>query len=275
MTASGSYHLQAAHSDVGAEIERLAAQARLGWDKEARTLAWFGLQDGMSVLEVGSGPGFITAQLLALLPHSHITCLEIDPSLITKAQHYLHDKGGERVRFVEGSVMATALADNQFDVAYARFLFQHLPDPLGAAQEIRRLLKPAGKLIIHDIDDEIFGLFEPPLPVLALVIEKFGEAQAARGGNRRIGRQLWSILAAAGFSSLDLELLASHSGTVGVAPFLEQLAPDRLQPLVEKKLLSAEELDQFRYAHTTFADSPEPYTLWLSLMVCGEKLKHI
>jgi ubiquinone/menaquinone biosynthesis C-methylase UbiE len=271
MTASGSYDVHTAHRDVAAEIERLAAQARLGWDKEARTLSWFGVQDGMSVLELGSGPGFITAQLLDLLPHSQVTCLEIDPSLITQAAHYLHDKAGQRVRFVEGSVMATELEDNQFDVAYARFLFQHLPDPLGAAQEIRRLLKPGGKLIINDIDDEIFGLFEPPLPALSIVIEKFGQAQAARGGNRQIGRRLWSILAAAGFFSLDLEVVASHSGNVGVAPFLEQLDPDRLLPLVEQNLLSAEALDQFRRGHTAFMAAPEPFTLWLGMMLCGKK----
>jgi len=79
MTASGSYDLQASHRDVTAEIQRLAAQARSGWDKESRTLSWFGLKDGMSVLELGSGPGFITEQLVALLPTSspisNLSCL--------------------------------------------------------------------------------------------------------------------------------------------------------------------------------------------------------
>ena len=50
MTASGSYDLQASHRDVTAEIQRLAAQAGSGWDKESRTLSWFGLAaDAQSV----------------------------------------------------------------------------------------------------------------------------------------------------------------------------------------------------------------------------------
>ena len=53
MSASGSYQLPASHRDAQAEIERLAAQAHSGWDKEARSLSWFGLKDGMSVLELG------------------------------------------------------------------------------------------------------------------------------------------------------------------------------------------------------------------------------
>jgi ubiquinone/menaquinone biosynthesis C-methylase UbiE len=271
MTASGSYDLHASHRDVAAEIQRLAAQARHGWEKESRTLCWFGVHDGMSLLELGSGPGFITAQLVELLPNSPVTCLEIDPDLLARAEHYLHDKANQRVRFVEGSVVDSQLEANQFDVAYARFLFQHLPDPISAANEIWRVLKPGGKLIIHDIDDEIFGLFQPPLPGLALVIEKFGQAQAARGGNRHIGRSLWHILEAAGFRNLDLEVLAGHSGTVGVEPFLQQLDPDRLLSLVQMGLMSAQELEHFRAAHAAFLDSPEAYTLWLSLMVCGEK----
>ena len=271
MTASGSYDKHASHRNVNAEIQRLAIQARSGWGKEARTLSWFGLQDGMSVLELGSGPGFITAQLLDMLPNSPITCLEVDPAFLTQAEQYLHDKANHRVRFVEGSVMDIRLEANQFDCAYARLLFQHLPDPNGAAKEIWRVLKPGGKLIIHDIDDEIFGLFEPPIPELSIVVEKFGQAQAARGGNRRIGRDLWRILEAAGFHNLDLEVLAGHSGNRGIEPFLEHIDPDRLLPLVKTGLMSAEELEQFRASRTKFQASPEPFTLWLSLMICGEK----
>ena len=43
MSASGSYNLPASHRDAQAEIERLAAQAHSGWNKESRTLSWFGL----------------------------------------------------------------------------------------------------------------------------------------------------------------------------------------------------------------------------------------
>jgi len=271
MKSAGSYDKHASHRNVSAEIERLAAQARLGWDKEARTLLWFGLKDGMSLLELGSGPGFITAQLLDLLPNSQVTCLEIDPSLLKQAKGYLRNKADHRVQFIEGSVMDTQLEENQYDIAYARFLFQHLQDPKDAAKEIWRVLKPGGKLVIHDIDDGLFGLFQPPIPELSLVIEKFGQSQASRGGNRKIGRGLWRMLEGSGYCGLDLEVLASHSGNVGIEPFLEQLDPDRLLPLVKMELLSEQELEQFRASCVSFQQSPEAYALWLSMMICGQK----
>lgn len=271
MTDSGSYHIRGSHRDANTEIQRLAAQAHLGWEKEARTLSWFGLKDGMSLLELGSGPGFITGELLALLTTSQITCLEIDPELIEQAKAYLQDKAINRVQFIEGSVMNTRLAGDSFDFAYARLLFQHLPDPIGAAKEIWRLLKPGGRLVIYDIDDEIFGLVEPAFSGLSSILEKYGQAQAAQGGNRYVGRRLWRILKAAGFSKLDLEVIATHSDAIGIDPFLPQIDPDRLLPLVRNGLMSEQELELIRISRAKFLDSPEPYILTLSLMVYGEK----
>lgn len=271
MTSTGSYDKQYSHRDTDAEIQRLAAQARQGWAKESRTLEWFGLRDGLSVLELGSGPGFITGQLLELLPTSRMTCLEVDPALLWQAEQYLGDEGRRRVTFVEASVMATGLDENQFDIAYARFLFQHLADPIGAAREIRRVLKPGGKLIVLDIDDELFGIFHPTIPELAPIVAAFGRAQAARGGNRHIGRNLWRILQAAGFHNLDLEIIASHSDAIGVEPFLKQLDPDRLTSLVTSGLLAEQTLEQYRESHARFSDSADAYALWVSMLVCGAK----
>ena len=251
--------------------QRLAAQVRSGWAKEARVLAWFGLQDGMSVLEVGSGPGFTSGQLLELLPTSPLTCVEVDRTLLDQAEHYLQDKGRARVQLLEGSVMDTGLASNQFDFVYARFLFQHLADPLGAAQEIWRVLKPGGKLVIFDIDDGLFGLFAPPIPEFTKVLETFGAAQAARGGNRHIGRNLWRILNTAKFANIDVEVVASDSSTRGVESYLQHIHPDRMISLVKAGLLTEAELTEYSAALETFLATPDAYTLWLSFMVCGEK----
>jgi SAM-dependent methyltransferase len=271
MSATGSYDAHASHRNLQAEVDRLAAQARSGWGKEARTLSWFGLRDGMSLLELGSGPGFITEQLLALAPTSPITCLEVDRTFLTQAEGHLRGKADDRLQLVEGSVMDMPLESNQFDVAYARLLFQHLADPLGAAREIWRVLKPGGRLIINDVDDGLFGVFQPPIPEFAVVLEAFGQAQAARGGNRQIGRGLAPLLRAAGFSNIDLEALVSHSDSIGVESFLQHIDPDRLISLVKRGLLSEHDFERYRVALTAFKAAPEAYTLWLTLIICGEK----
>jgi len=278
MSDTGSYDKKV-HRDIQSEMDRLAAQATPGWKKESRTLSCLGLSDGMSILEVGSGPGYVTKQLLASFPNSHVTCLEPDPDMLKNAKHLIGDKDGARVRFIEGSITVAdtdthtdaELAAEQFDVAYARLLFQHLADPVAAAASIHGLLKPGGRLIVNDIDDELFGIFQPAITELSQIIESFGQAQKERGGDRHIGRRLWGILEAAGFSNMDLEMLVSHSGMIGTEPFVAQLDPDRFQSLVDQKLMADQSLADFRASLANFEQSPDAFSMWLSFMVCGQK----
>ena len=60
----GSYKASTYNLELETEIQRLKAQVILSWEKEARTLNWFGLTDGMNVLEASSGPRFFTEKLL-------------------------------------------------------------------------------------------------------------------------------------------------------------------------------------------------------------------
>ena len=70
MSKSGSYTVTDPSRELDRELQRLGAQALFLWEKERRALAGYGLRDGMSLLELGSGPGFVTEQLLAWLPIS-------------------------------------------------------------------------------------------------------------------------------------------------------------------------------------------------------------
>lgn len=273
MTTSSSYDASTANCDLDSELQRLQAQALLSWEKEARTLTWFGLQNGMSILELGSGPGFITEQLLNLLPNSSLTAVEIDPVLLKRAKQYLRGKASDRLRIIEASVMDNKLPDNSFDFAVARFLFQHLSNPVEVVKEVLRILKPGGKLVIIDTDDDIFGIIDPPIPELPiqLFMEKGRQLQAAQGGNRLIGRRLWRILKAAGFQNLDLEVVTCHSDALGIDAFLPQLNPERLLPLVEIGVISEQELEGARASYKKFLALPNPFMLMLLLMACGEK----
>jgi ubiquinone/menaquinone biosynthesis C-methylase UbiE len=272
MPESGSYTVTGPSRELDRELQRLRAQALFLWEKERRTLAGYGLQDGMSLLELGSGPGFVTEQLLAWLPASRITALELSPTLIEKARRYLGDGAGDRLQFVEASIMDTGLPDNSADFALARFLFQHLPDPVSAAREVHRILKPGGKLVIEDCDDAVWGLCEPDIPQMGLILEKYGQAQAVGGGNRRVGRQLWRILEAAGFANLDMNALVAHSDALGLEPFLPQFDLKRISSLEKSGALSEPEMAQIRMSHEALFAAERPFILMINFMACGQKV---
>lgn len=268
-----SYKAADMNDNLDSEVERLRAQALWAWTKEARNLKAYGLRDGMSILEPGSGPGFITEQLLALCPHSHVTCVEVDTDLAPRAERYLQDRGlAGRYTIVEGDLLAMDLPDDTFDFAVARFVFQHLRDPRAALVEIRRVLKPGGKLVIHDVDVGLGEIVEPQLAEADAIERKMHEAQGLRGGNPRIGRQLWRLLASAGFENLDLDAVPVHTDATGVAAiFPDEWDPGAYKYALALGVITQSDLETLHDAHIAFHASPDKYALFISLMVHGQK----
>jgi SAM-dependent methyltransferase len=252
------------------ELHRLRTQTLLSWSRELRILRMLGLQDGHALLELGSGPGFVTEQILTSLPRSRITAVDHDPDLIERARAYLGAYSEDRLQFVQAPAIDTGLPDAHVDFVIARYLFQHLEHPIETAVEMRRVLKPGGKLAIIDIDAALWGIVEPIFPEVAAIYAKTGRFQSERGGNRLIGRRLWRILTAAGYQNVELEAFVYHSDALGLAPFAAQIAPDRLLPLLESGAISLREYQQVHRAYTQFLAAPDAYVLMTGLIACGE-----
>jgi ubiquinone/menaquinone biosynthesis C-methylase UbiE len=265
----GSYRAAEQMRGLASELDRLRAQVLLSWPREARLLGWLGLRDGMRVLELGCGPGFVTEQLLALVPHARVTALDRDAELLGRARQAL--AGDARVGFVQASAGATGLADACFDFVLARYLFQHLPDAEAVAREALRVLRPGGRLAVVDLDAALWGIVEPAFPEVQPIYAKTGRAQAARGGDRLVGRRLWRILRRCGFDPVELEAFVYHSDALGLQAFAPQMDPDRLLSAVRTGFITPEEHAQVQAAYRRFLSTPDAYVLMVGLVACGER----
>jgi hypothetical protein len=85
-----------------------------------------------------------------------------------------------------------------------------------------------------------------------------------RGGNKLIGRHLWRILQAAGFTDVNLDSFVYHSDELGIEPFLPQVDPERLRRALHHKQITLEEYALVVALHKKFMDAPDRY-----LMMCG------
>jgi ubiquinone/menaquinone biosynthesis C-methylase UbiE len=265
------YDATTANVSLEDELRRLYNQANGSKAKEKRVLAQFGLTDGMSVLEVASGPGFVTEWLSEMVPNGSITGVEIDPVLIRRAERYLEGKARCPYRILNGSVMGMDIPDDTFDFAFARLIFVHLEDMRGAAREILRVLKPGGRLVISETDFSLNHITDPHLVESQPLMEKLLRYQSSRGRSALAGRRLWRVLDSAGFQKLDLEAVAAHSGEMGMEWFYPQISPDRIMPLVEAGVLSRDEAEDYRAAIEKFMASEDPFYMRILLMAAGEK----
>lgn len=252
------------------ELARLRAQADLFWPKEFPVLSRFGLKDAMSVLEVGSGPGFITSKILKALPECKVTGVELDPTLVADARQHLQSLDLSVYAIANQSITDADIASGSFDFAYARLVFQHLPNPVLAATKIIEALKPGGSLCVTDIDLDILAIVDPLPPSFGALQQKREQFMATRGSDRKIGRKLWRILKQAGYRNLRLELIAAHSDESGIDKFLGEFDPETLVPLVQLGVLTEADVAEAEKARRGFLSS-DPFLLIPFVMVCGDK----
>ncbi len=110
------------------------------------------LQPGDRVLDVGCGPGTITAGLAARVPDGEVVAIDMAGDVLDAARQAADAAGQGNVRFEPGDVYRLGYADGTFDVVHAHQVLQHLADPAAALREMRRVARPGGLVAARDGD---------------------------------------------------------------------------------------------------------------------------
>jgi len=209
---TGSYSISTLEDSVE-ELERLEKQAAVARQLEAVWFRRLGFTDGMRIVDLGAGPGVTSSLLARTFPAATVTGVEPDAALRRRARSRAEQLGQDgRCSFVEGTAAAIPLGDASVDAVYARFLFQHLPDPAASLAEVHRVLRPGGIMAMVDVDDGGVVVHPEP-PALAGFQARVAGAQRLLGGDRKVGRKLVDLLSAAGFDGARTEVvpLSSHA----------------------------------------------------------------
>ena len=163
------------------------------------------LVPGASVLDVGCGPGTITADLAARVAPGRVVAIDPSADVVAAAAAVVADAGVPGVRVVVGDVYADPVApgvDGPFDVVHAHQVLQHVPDPVGALRRMRELCGPDGVVGARDADYAAFTWF-PQVPALDEWLALYRRLARASGGEPDAGRRLLSWARAAGFSRVE------------------------------------------------------------------------
>ena len=110
-----------------------------------RAIRRMNIQPGERVLEVGVGTGIN----LELYPRDAvITGIDYTASMLEKARERAAKREGAPARLLQMDAADLKFADNAFDIVYAPYLISVVPDPVKVAQEMRRVCRSGGRIII-------------------------------------------------------------------------------------------------------------------------------
>jgi SAM-dependent methyltransferase len=154
------------------------------------------------LLDIGCGPGTITADLAARIPGGHVVGIDAASDVLDVARKEAHSQGRRNVSFHVGDAYRLAYGDRTFDVVHAHQVLQHLSDPVAALTEMRRVCRDGGLIAARDAD--YGGMFWfPEDPELTEWRALYRQAARALGGEPDAGRRILSWARAAGLTQSE------------------------------------------------------------------------
>jgi SAM-dependent methyltransferase len=127
------------YDNAQALARRLASVWRL-------PVEWLSIPSGGVALDVGSGPGNVTAQLArAAGPDGLALGIDISEPMLARA---VEAQAGPNVGFLHADAQQLPLRDETVDAAVSLAVLQLIPDPAQTLSEIARVLRPGGRMAV-------------------------------------------------------------------------------------------------------------------------------
>lgn len=173
------------------------------WRTAANSAAYLlgSLKPHMKILDIGCGPGTITADLAALVPEGHVTGVDHAPGIVEQARATAAERGLTNVDFAVADIHALDFPDDTFCVVHAHQVLQHVGDPVQALRELKRVTRPNGFIAVRDSDYSAMTWY-PASRGMDDWADLYQRVARANGGEPDAGRRLKSWALAAGITDI-------------------------------------------------------------------------
>lgn len=234
------------------------------------------LQPGMSLLDLGCGPGSITVGLARAVAPGEVIGIDHDSRHIEAARSLAAAQGVANVRFRKDDVLTLPFPDDTFDVVFENDLFVHLAqDVAQAARTVYRILKPHGFFAARDADAEA-AMWGPPRDPLKQLDRSMIVWQQHRGSDITLGRQLPKILREAGFSNTVKSVSADTKGTPASVRSHADITLSLLDgplgtDMVESGAADRDTIERLKTTVRAWAEQPDAFFANIHVEVIGWK----
>jgi SAM-dependent methyltransferase len=237
------------------------------------SLRELGLRGGERILEMGSGLGQF-ARALARQAGSKGKVVGIERSREQIAEALLlAEREGEKgkVEFRQGDALDPPLRPAEwgsFDLAHARFLLEHLPEPLQAVRILVESVRPGGRIVLEDDDHDVLRLWPDP-PGFGALWRAYERSFDRLGNDPYVGRRLVSLLHQAGATPRRNTWIffGSCAGRGDFAGFVEnilRILEGAREPVLSQGLLDPGSFDAALLALESWGKRPDA-AFWFAI----------
>lgn len=107
---------------------------------------------GGRLLDIGTGPGGIPLKIARRLPAMRAVGIDRSRNMILAARRAAAEQGlADRVTFLVGDANRLCFPDASFDLVFSNSVLHHLMNPLAALNEMARVARPDGMILLRDL----------------------------------------------------------------------------------------------------------------------------
>jgi ubiquinone/menaquinone biosynthesis C-methylase UbiE len=178
---------------------------------KARVLERAEVRNGERVLDLACGTGTLAIELAEWAPGARITGVDGDPRILDRARAKAESAEVE-LELDEALADDLPYGDESFDVVLSTLFFHHLEDPVkrDSAEEIARVLRPGGRVVVAD-----WGRPQDPLMRVAFLPVQLLDGFSNTGGH--VAGALPGLLAGAGLQAVEVtDRIRTPLGTIEI-----------------------------------------------------------